>query len=245
MIKICYECREARSKTKYTKDKELKNYFIGLEKIDINYSQIYQDIFVLSVLNGKENGTYLEIGSGHQINGSNTYLLEKEFGWKGIGIDINLSAIINLEITRKNLVLELDATKANYEKILSDNFLHEIDYLQIDCDPPKQSYEILTKIPFEKYKFAVITFEHDYYCDLEKKYRSLSRKFLTSKGYILVAGNMGVDPFLPFEDWWVHPDLISEPILNKFKNNIDKNNAVEEYMLKDFKFVADYKCNHK
>ena len=245
MIKMCIECRKNKSMVRYTKEKKIKNCFVGFEKINNNYSQLYQDIFVLSMLNGKRDGTYLEIGSGHKINGSNTYLLEKEFNWKGVGIDINANNHMDPSIERSNVVLNLDATKANYKKILSNNFLNEIDYLQIDCDPPKQSYEILTKIPFEKYKFAVITFEHDYYCDLEKKYRSLSRKFLTSKGYILVAGNMGVDPFFPFEDWWAHPDLIPESTLNKFKNNVNKNNAVEEYMLKDFKFVANYTCSHK
>ena len=34
-----------------------------------------QDMFVLTVLNGKTNGTYLEIGSGDPFIGSNTALL--------------------------------------------------------------------------------------------------------------------------------------------------------------------------
>jgi hypothetical protein len=36
------------------------------------------------------------------------------------------------------------------------------DYLQLDCDPPSVTYDILTKIPFDEHKFAVITYEHDH-----------------------------------------------------------------------------------
>ncbi|MCY3725597.1 MAG: FkbM family methyltransferase [Rhodobacteraceae bacterium] len=47
-------------------------------------SQIYQDIFVLATLNFKENGYFVEFGAANGVGFSNTYLLEKKFGWNGI-----------------------------------------------------------------------------------------------------------------------------------------------------------------
>lgn len=46
--------------------------------------ELRQDIFVLSQLEFKEKGYFVEFGvaSGREL--SNTYLLEKEYGWKGI-----------------------------------------------------------------------------------------------------------------------------------------------------------------
>jgi len=47
-------------------------------------SQLRQDLFVLSQLNFKRNGFFVEFGAGNGISDSNTFLLEKEFNWNGI-----------------------------------------------------------------------------------------------------------------------------------------------------------------
>lgn len=47
-------------------------------------SQIGQDIFVLSELGFKRNGYFVEFGAANGKDLSNSYLLEKEFGWTGI-----------------------------------------------------------------------------------------------------------------------------------------------------------------
>jgi FkbM family methyltransferase len=47
-------------------------------------SQLRQDLFVLSELNFKKNGFFVEFGATNGKDLSNTYLLEKNFGWKGI-----------------------------------------------------------------------------------------------------------------------------------------------------------------
>ena len=47
----------------YQKDlQRLRKKFSGVENIKENYSQSMQDIFVLTMLNGKKNGIYIEIG---------------------------------------------------------------------------------------------------------------------------------------------------------------------------------------
>jgi len=58
------------------------------------HSQIGQDQFVSSTLNGKKNGTFVEIGAGHPINQNNTYTLEKEYRWKGISLEYGPPRVI-------------------------------------------------------------------------------------------------------------------------------------------------------
>jgi FkbM family methyltransferase len=52
-----------------------------------SYSQLNQDLDVLKHYNNKKDGYFIEIGANNGITLSNTYLLEKEYGWKGICIE--------------------------------------------------------------------------------------------------------------------------------------------------------------
>lgn len=47
-------------------------------------AQNRQDLFVLTELNFKKNGFFVEFGATNGVDLSNTYLLEKQFGWNGI-----------------------------------------------------------------------------------------------------------------------------------------------------------------
>jgi FkbM family methyltransferase len=49
-----------------------------------SHSQFYQDLFVLSEHRFKREGFFVEVGVGNGKDISNTFLLEKEFGWRGI-----------------------------------------------------------------------------------------------------------------------------------------------------------------
>lgn len=51
------------------------------------YSQQGQDIWLLSYLNNKRGGYFIEAGAGDGIRLSNTYLLEKNFDWTGLCIE--------------------------------------------------------------------------------------------------------------------------------------------------------------
>jgi hypothetical protein len=53
----------------------------------VTYSQYNQDLLVLGILKFKKNGYFLDIGSSHPIKFSNTYLLEKSYGWNGLCVD--------------------------------------------------------------------------------------------------------------------------------------------------------------
>ena len=210
----------------------LKYKFNGSEKIKKNYSQAYQDIFVLTMLKGKKNGKYLEIGSGDPFYGNNTVLLENQFGWMGISIDIDKKSVDNFKSKRKNPVFLKDATKIDYTQFLGEfNFGYDFDYLQLDCDPPNITYDILKSIPFDEYRFAVITYEHDFYNDPSKLYRDLSREYLISKGYKMVLSNVSIDDQTPYEDWWVHPDLVDLDNFNYLVSVDEKTKPIQKYML--------------
>lgn len=55
-----------------------------LKYFDLSQAQLHQDLFVLQSLNFKEQGFFVEFGATDGISHSNTWLLEKNFGWKGI-----------------------------------------------------------------------------------------------------------------------------------------------------------------
>ena len=217
-----------KSPIKYTKNKyqKLKYKFKNSENLKINYSQCFQDIFVLSILDGKRDGTYLEIGCADPLYGNNTALLEKEYGWTGISIDIDSQWSTKWEQQNRKCFIE-NALKINYSELLKNNI---IDYLQIDCDPPSISFEVLQKIPFHTHKFAVITFEHDHYADDTQSIKDKSRKYLQSFGYELVVSNVSPDDYCDYEDWWVHPDLVDRNIINIMKATDDTIKKIDKYI---------------
>ncbi len=213
---------------------KLRHKFPGLENIECGYGQVMQDIFTLSVLNGKRNGTYLEIGSCYPFRGNNTFLLENQFGWNGVGIEYDEKYIADYRANRTNAVIHQDALTVDYDELLSKLAVDGVvDYLQLDCDPPDITYAIMERIPFDKYKFAVITYEHDHYLDMSKTYRDKSRSFLESKGYKLLVSNISPDDMTPFEDWWVHPDLIDSELLRTMEKNDGKITDVSKYFFFD------------
>lgn len=207
---------------------ELRYKFPGAETIKENYSHSYQDMFVLSVLNGKRNGTFIEIGCGDPWYGSNTYLLEKDFGWKGLSIDINPEITKRFADHRKAKVITGDASMIDYNRIL---IKESYDYLQIDCEPADVSFKALKRVDLQNHRFAVITFEHDYFCDANKAVMEESRKYIKSFGYILVVKNVGLDEWSSSEDWWIHPDLVNLGIVSRMMYLIDSPVEVDKYML--------------
>ncbi len=204
----------------------LRYKFADYEKIEKNYSQTFQDMFVLSMLNGKKDGRYLEIGSADPYYGSNTALLE-ELGWTGLSLEILEREVEKFKEHRTNEVILCDATKYNYQSLDGD-----FDYLQVDCEPPATTFDILTKLPFDKIKFSVITYEHDHYTDMDSAYREKSRNFLKEKGYIMVVGNIAPDDTSTYEDWYVHPECVDPVILDIMKQDNDKIKNAKKYMLK-------------
>ena len=205
--------------------------FKNLERIDTNYAQALQDMFVLAVLDGKEKGTYLEIGSNQPIYNNNTYLLE-QFDWRGVSVELEASYNNEFNLVRKNPAMTEDATECHYDYLLETYGIGKVvDYLQVDCEPAEVTFKALQKVPFDKYTFRVITYEHDYYQDPEGEYRKLSREYLTNLGYELIIGNVGTDLNNSFEDWYVHPDYVDMKRANLMKDVTNSIVPIHKHLL--------------
>lgn len=187
----------------------LRVKFETADSIEQNYSQSLQDIFTLSVLNGKKNGTYLEIGGDDGININNTYLLESQYDWTGLAFEW-LEPGWNCYVSkRKNPCLCEDATKADYAKLFVDyKFPKQIDFLQVDIEPAQQTLDSLKAIPHDDYRFSVICFETAIYLGQGMHVQQEQIDLLQSLGYVMIAKNVSNVGNDPFEDWWVDPTAV-------------------------------------
>jgi FkbM family methyltransferase len=106
-------------------------------------SQLGQEIFVLSTLGLKRNGFFVEFGATDGISLSNTYVLERHFGWTGI----------------------LAEPARNWHKALTKNRLCDIDFRCI--------YSSNGKIMFKETSLPELsTISHFESGDLHANYRS-------------------------------------------------------------------------
>ena len=197
----------------------LKTKFAGAENIENNWSQSMQDIFVMSMLDGKRNGVYVEIGADQPRVISNTYLLEKDFDWSGISFELDADKVAFFNTIRENKCLCEDATLYNYKSLFEElNYPKQIDYLQLDIDPAEGTLRALKALPLDDYRFSVITYETDVYssgADIQDE----QIEILESHGYQLVAKNVKCEGN-PYEDWWVDPAIVSEDVWKPYKTRI-------------------------
>jgi FkbM family methyltransferase len=62
-----------------------------VDLLPLSRSQFLQDIFCILALDGQRNGFFVEVGVGSGERISNTFMLEKEFGWSGLLFEPNRS----------------------------------------------------------------------------------------------------------------------------------------------------------
>ena len=197
-------------------------------------SQFGQDLFVLNELNFKKNGFFVEFGATNGINGSNTYLLENRFNWRGIlaepakifynELNKNRKCFIETNLVWKNSQSRLlfhedfagglstikkfidhdtQIRKRNKEYILETISLNDllvkynapkiIDYLSIDTEGSE--FDILNNFDFNKYKFRIITWEHNFTPNKNKIHKLLTKNGYVKKHSTLVS-------FV--DDWYVY-----------------------------------------
>ena len=195
-------------------------------------SQAHQDAFVLNVNGYKRNGTFVEIGSNHPIEHNNSYVLESSYNWTGLLVEYDKSfgPLYDLHRPRSLYCLQ-DARTVPYREILDTRgFPTNIGYLQIDLDVNNKStldtLIILNDTVFDKYKFASVTFEHDIYTGNYFDTQHISRKIFSDRGYVLVFPDVSVmweGSYKPFEDWYVHPDLVDMEYINKIRRYTSTN----------------------
>lgn len=75
------DLRSAMGFLTYIADDSVKK---ALDVVHLARAQFHQDMFVLTLLDNKKNGYFVEFGATDGMDFSNTWLLEQEFGWQGI-----------------------------------------------------------------------------------------------------------------------------------------------------------------
>ena len=190
-----------------------------------SYSQSSQDLFVLSMTDKKTNGFYLEVGGNDPIHINNTYVLESQFGWSGLSVEIDENQVTKYNAARNNKCTLANALTLDYNKFLeAANAPSQIDYLSLDIEPALKTLQCLQQLPHDSYRFSVITFEHESYYE-GTHIRDASRKFLSDLGYQLVVGDV-MNSGNPYEDWYVDPRVIGEPLWKRHEaSGIEHSNV--------------------
>ena len=214
----------------------------SLRHLSRSKAQFRQDLFVLSELDFKENGFFVEFGAADGINLSNTYLLEREFSWKGIlaeparcwheKLTQNRSAVIETrcvwsesgatvkfneadvaelstinsfsdedyhrETRKSGKTYEVDTISLN-DLLKKYDAPRQMDYLSIDTEGSE--FDILSRLDFDRYRFNLITCEHNFTHRREDLHALLSRN-----GYIRKYQEVS-----RVEDWYVRGDTTHRP----------------------------------
>jgi len=204
--------------------KKLLKQYIYFGRPYVFHSEARQDEFVANLLHFKEEGSCIDIGSCHSIFSNNTFFFD-QLRWKSLTYEIDPTYSESYSSSRiynqHHCCNVLDVSILQH----IDTYIckRQIDYLSIDVD--QTSYDVLTKcIPFGEVEFTVITIEHDYYL-YGPRYRDMQRKFLLSKGYVLLFGDVLVEQSgyyfnrYSFEDWWINPKIIDPFIVDNLSGS--------------------------
>ena len=95
-------------------------------------AQLLQDIFVLSEMDFKRTGFFVEIGAADGINLSNSYLLEQEFGWTGILSEPARIWHKKLKINRPNAQVNFRCLWSRSNELITFNETQDPVYSTID-----------------------------------------------------------------------------------------------------------------
>jgi hypothetical protein len=177
--------------------------FVGYQNLTSTYtnmSQGGQDAIVLKLLNNKRNGTFVELGGSNGVTSSNSYVLEKKYGWTGLCIEANKRFFKHLDKNRNckkvNAVVADEAKQVHFNndgatggideigevmqarslsQILVDQDMpNGIDFLSLDVEGYEEM--VLLNFPFDKFRFSIMS--------IERPSEKLHEKML-SQGYKL------------------------------------------------------------
>lgn len=170
-------------------------------------SQLGQDRFVAAAFGGKRDGTYIDIGAGDPKTISNTYALERHFGWRGVLCDIEYASAL-LSRSSQNVVVA-DARTAYWDELFARFAVDGwIDYLSLDLEPPSLTMEVMRALPLERYRFRIATIEHDLYREggHRRMVEMASRMYALGYRFVGTAAIEQNGATLPIEDWWIHSE---------------------------------------
>ena len=106
---LVLDLADVRSRILNESDPVVRSFLMyALGKGGISRSQIFQDAFVLYVLKEKTDGFFCDFGSTDGVSLSNSYALERHFGWTGICAEPARSWHDDLRRNRPKALIETD-----------------------------------------------------------------------------------------------------------------------------------------
>lgn len=210
-------------------DRDLKSL---LDNLPHSNAQLRQDLLVLWLLNFKRDGTFVEFGATDGIDLSNTYLLEKRFGWSGLLAEPariwhqdllqNRSAKIDFRAVSKednNLVLFFEAVDARFSTYSTKEkmtYKNRYEVKTVRLESLIEEYSLAPVIDYlsidtEGTEFEILelfNFEKYAFRVMTVEYsEKISREkvinLLSSYGYKRVFEEIS-----QFEDWFIHPNYV-------------------------------------
>jgi FkbM family methyltransferase len=139
-----------------------------LKAVRNSRSQLGQDIFILLELGFKADGFFVEFGATDGILLSNTFLLEKEFGWTGVLAEPGKRWHRDLQKNR-SCHIESKCVWRNSQSVLTFNETREGEYSTIDSFGSSDSHT-RERAKGKKYTVTTISLE-----DLLQKYNAPRR----------------------------------------------------------------------
>lgn len=113
-------------------DPQSETEWLGL--LEKSKSQFLQDIFVLRETERKTGGFFVEFGATNGVDLSNSHLLEKEFGWKGILAEPCRGWHRDLEANRNSVIDKRCVWRASGERLA----FVEADYAELSSIESEQ-----------------------------------------------------------------------------------------------------------
>jgi len=118
-----------------------------------SHAQLQQDRWVLHELGDKRNGFFVEIGAFDGKHLSNTYLLEKEYGWTGLLAEPNPLMAVSIRANRTAPLCEMPVGQVSGQ---------EVAMLFVDKNPQISA--------MEQHAF------NDMHADLRRRHKSVRQK---------------------------------------------------------------------
>ena len=219
------------------------------------YSHEQQDEFIYNIFDHKQNGTFLDIASGHPIIGSNTASLEKFNQWTGFSFDIvNSIELYQWDYFRTSKFIHMDVCSEQFTQFLKDNIPKDlvIDYVSLDVNGPQPDMvtTALRRVVDAGVKFKAVTFEHEIHVGYDGN-RTASREILESLGLIRLFDDVrlwGVqfttNPITQaFEDWWIDPTYFDPKILEAQRSNLFYPEVIEVIKQnRNNPYIATHNC---
>jgi FkbM family methyltransferase len=205
------------------------------------FSQTGQDFWVIGeVFNEMRHGFFLEVGSADGISLSNTYLLEREYGWMGICVEADPEYFAALQQTRSAICVNACVDANVHEVEFARRKLHGgIQDRGLDNEPgqcPEEPYSTvrmttrpLVEILSEHMAPPVIDYlsidvegaeerilgsfpfeSYRFRCMTVERPKPMLRKVLEDNGYVIIKEIPGYDVF------YIHRSFMSDYVANVF-----------------------------